>query len=89
MGVVSAGGIGAGGVLSGDSETPKMAEPSIANLMADSESGSPVSYSSFVVTIAFSRLVSEISSVTHRRTDRHTDNADHYYSWHPHCDWPA
>jgi len=32
----------------------------IANLMADSESGSPVSYSSFLVTICLSRLVSEI-----------------------------
>jgi len=28
----------------------------IANLMADSESGSPDSYSSFLVTIGFSRL---------------------------------
>jgi len=32
----------------------------IANLMADSESGSPDSYSSFLVTIRPSRLVSEI-----------------------------
>jgi len=32
----------------------------IANLMADSDSGSPVSYSSFLVTIRLSRLVSEI-----------------------------
>jgi len=32
----------------------------IENLMADSESGSPVSYSSFLVTIGLSRLVLEI-----------------------------
>jgi len=32
----------------------------IANLMADSESGSPDSYSSFPVTIRLCRLVSEI-----------------------------
>jgi len=43
----------------------------IANLMADSESGSPVSYSSFLVTICLSRLVSEIF-VCDGRTDRRT-----------------
>jgi len=32
----------------------------IANLVADSESGSPVSYSSFLVTVCLSCLVSEI-----------------------------
>jgi len=63
----------------------------IANLMADSESGSPVSYSSFLVTIfRLSRLVSEIFACD-RQTDslRQTDNADHYYSWPPHCGGPA
>jgi len=35
----------------------------IANLMADSESGSPLSCSSFLVTIGLSRLVSEIIRV--------------------------
>jgi len=43
----------------------------IANLMADSESGSLDSYSTFLVTIRLSRLVSEISRVTDRRTDKH------------------
>jgi len=52
----------------------------IANLMADSESGSPSSYSRFIVTISLSRLVSEIFT-----RDRQTDNADHYYSWPPRC----
>jgi len=56
----------------------------IANLMADSESGSPDSYSSFLVTKRLSRLVSEIFAC-----DRQTDNADHYYSWPPRCGWPA
>jgi len=47
-------------------ETPKMAK-----LMADSESGSPDSYLSLLVTIRLSRLVSEVfESVTERRTDR-------------------
>jgi len=43
----------------------------IANHTADFESGSPVSYSSFIVTVA--RLVSEIFDC-----NRLTDNADHY-----------
>jgi len=45
----------------------------IANLMADSESGSPVSYSRFLVTICLSGLVSEIfacCSQTDGRTTR-------------------
>jgi len=56
----------------------------IANLVADSESGSPSSYSRFIVTIGLPRLVSEIFAC-----DRQTDNADHYYSWPPHCGGPA
>jgi len=56
----------------------------IANLIGDSESGSPVSYSSFLITICLSRLVSEIFAC-----DRQMDNADHYYSWPPHCGRPA
>jgi len=55
----------------------------IANLMADSESGSPVSHSSFLVTICLSRLVSEIFAANEM------DNADHNYSWSPHCGGPA
>jgi len=53
----------------------------IANLMADSESGNPSSYSSFIVTIrlCLSRFVLEIF-VCDRQMDRQTDNADHYYS---------
>jgi len=51
----------------------------IANLMADSESGSPDSYLSFLVTIRLSRLVSEIFACD-RQTDGQTDDADHYYS---------
>jgi len=57
----------------------------IANLMADSESGSPVSYSSFIITICLSRLVPEIFTCD-RQT---TDNAHHCYSWPPHCGKPA
>jgi len=53
--------------------------------MADSESGSPSSYSRLIVSIGLSRLVSEIFGVT----DRQTDNADHYYSWPPHFGKPA
>jgi len=56
----------------------------IANLMADSELGSPVSYLSFLVTICLSRLVSEIFTCD-RQTNRWTHNADYYYSWPPHC----
>jgi len=54
------------------------------NLMADSESGSPSSYSHYTVTRGLPRLVLEIFV-----TDRHTYNADHYYSWPPHCRRPA
>jgi len=49
----------------------------IANLMADSKSGSPVSDSSFLATIWLSLLVSEICV--------QTDNVNHYYSWPQHC----
>jgi len=56
----------------------------IVNLMADSESGSPSSYSCFIVTIGLSRLVSEIFTCD-RQTNGRTDNSDHYYSWPPHC----
>jgi len=48
----------------------------IANVMAESESGSPDSYPSFLVTTCLSRLVLEIFVC-----DRQTDNVDHYYSW--------
>jgi len=44
----------------------------IANLMADSKSGSPLSYSSFRATIGHSRLVSEIFACD-RQTDKRTD----------------
>jgi len=61
-------------------------------MMADSESGSPDSYSSFIVTIHLSRLVSEIFACE-RQTDGwmggRTDNVDHYYSWPPHRGKPA
>jgi len=50
----------------------------IANLMADSESGSPSSYSSFLVTTSLSRLVLEMFACY-----RQTDNENHYYSWPP------
>jgi len=65
-----------------------MAELLIANLMADSELGSPVSYSSFLVTIRLSRSVPEIfacDTQTDRQTDGRTDNSGHFYSWPPHC----
>jgi len=46
----------------------------IANLMADSESGSPDSYSSFLVTIRLSRLASDIFACD-RLKDRQTTRA--------------
>jgi len=58
-----------------DPETPKMAEP---YFRSDGRFRSLVSYSSFLVTICLSRLVSEIFAC-----DRWTDNVNHYYSW-PH-----
>jgi len=48
----------------------------ITNPTADSESGSPDSCSSFLVTICLSRLVRRYSHKTHRLTH----NVDHYYS---------
>jgi len=44
----------------------------IANLMADSDSGSPDSYLSFLVTIRLSRLILEIFAC-----DTQMDNVDH------------
>jgi len=44
----------------------------IANLMADSELGRLISYSSFLVTVRLSRLVSEIFACD-RQTERQTD----------------
>jgi len=54
----------------------------IANLIADFELESPVSYSSFLVIMRLSCLVSEIFACD-RQANRQTDNADHYNSW-PH-----
>jgi len=48
----------------------------IANLVADSELGSPDSYSSF-------------GNIRVWHTDGQTDNANHHYSWLPHCGRPA
>jgi len=59
-----------------------------SNLMADSESGSPDSCSTFLVTIRLSRSVWEIFACD-RQTDGRTDNADHFYSWPTHCGRPA
>jgi len=67
----------------GNTQNGRSALP-IANLVADSESGSPNSYSSFLVTICLSRFVSE--TFEDRWTDRQTD---HYYSWSPHCGGPS
>jgi len=63
----------------------------IANQMADSEWGSPVSYSSFLVTIRLSRIVSEIFTCDTQdgQADERMDNVDHYYSWPTHCGRPA
>jgi len=62
----------------------------IANLMAESESGSPVSYSSFLVNMFMSLSFADICVwQTDRRTDGRMDNVDHYYSWPPHCHEPA
>jgi len=57
------------------------------HLTPDSKSGSPDSYSSFLVTIHLSRLVRRYSRVI----DRRTDSADHCLSWRwpPHCGGPA
>jgi len=66
-----------------DRETPKMTNLTVlpvAKLMADSESETPISYLCLIVTIAPSRLVSEIFACD-AQTDRRTDTADHYYSW--------
>jgi len=76
-----------------DPETPQNGGTvlPIANLMVDSESGSPVSLSSILVTIRLSRLVSEIFACD-RQMDRQTDgrtSVDHYCSWPPHCVGPA
>jgi len=49
--------------------------------MAASESGSPDSYSSFLVTIRLSRLVSEIFACD-RHTDGRSDNAGHNIAGH-------
>jgi len=51
----------------GNTQNGKTVLP-IVNLMADSESGSPSSYSCFIITIDLSRLVSEIF-VCDRQTD--------------------
>jgi len=81
------------GLVQRASETPVNAQNggtflAIVNLMADSESGSPDSYSSLLVTICLSHLVSEVFTCD-GQTDRQTDNADHYYSWPPHFGGPA
>jgi len=52
----------------------------IVNLMADSESGSPDSYSSFLVTICPSHVVSQIFTCD-RQTDGGMDNADLFFQW--------
>jgi len=52
----------------------------IANLMVESESGSPSFYSHFIVTVGLSVLLS-FGDVRIWQTD----NADHYYSWPPRC----
>jgi len=54
---------------SADPETPKMVK---SYLMADSESGSPVSYSSFLVTTCLFRLVS-ILFIRDRQMNKETD----------------
>jgi len=70
---------------SADPETPKMADrTSDRKSDADSESGSPISYSSFRLTIRLSRLVSEMFACD-TQTDGQPDNMDHYYS----CGGPA
>jgi len=57
----------------------------IANLMADSESGSPDSYSRFLVNI---RLSLSFRDIRVWQTRRQT-SVDHYFSWPPHCGGPA
>jgi len=48
----------------------------VANLMADFESDTTISYSSLIVTITLSHLVLEIFAC-----DRQTDSPDHCYMW--------
>jgi len=53
----------------------------VANLLADSESKSPSSYSRLLATICLSRLVLEIFACdVHRWSDGPMNNADRYYS---------
>jgi len=55
---------------SGNTQNGRTVHPT-ANLIADSESGSPSSHSRFIVTVHLSRLVSEIFTCD-RQTDRRT-----------------
>jgi len=59
----------------------------ISKLVADSDSGSPDSYSSILVTIRVSRLALEVFA-SDRQTDGRT-SVDHYYRSPPHCSGPA
>jgi len=54
----------------------------VANLMVDSESRTLIFYSSLIVTIGLSRLVSEIFTCN-TQTDKRRDNAYCYYSCSP------
>jgi len=53
------------------------------NAMADSESGSPDFYSSFLVTYISLSFGDIRVRQTDGRTNIQTDNWDHYYSWPP------
>jgi len=50
--------------------------------MADSESGSPEFLFEFSISLSF-------GDIRVWQRDGRTDNADHYYSWPPHCGGPA
>jgi len=67
-------------------EVPTQKHPKRWNRTSDRESDGRVwiGKPSFLVTTGLSRLVSEIFAC-----DRQMDNADHYYSWLPHCGGPA
>jgi len=58
----------------------------IVNLMADSESGSPFLFKFHSNHRSISLSFGDIHVW---QTDRQMDNADHYYSWYPHCGGPA
>jgi len=62
----------------------------VANLMAYSKPGTPISYSRFIVIgLSISPHLGDIRCDKDGRRSGRTDNADHYSSWPSHCGEPA